>query len=136
MRVILHEESRHKKFNSSSIDVDQGIYGIGKFLPKTIVKVNWLFFINSYYVSQWRELTQNLKSCFPKNINNFKSISYQFCTLRNWPVSSPHYHTTTPGHYTNVSKVHWVVHKNNESEGLNNEFQVVRVLVECFLNLK
>ena len=37
------------------------------------------------YVLQWRELTQNLKSCFPKNVNNSKSISYQFCTLRNWP---------------------------------------------------
>ena len=65
--------------------VDQGIYGIGKLLPKTIVKVNWLFFINSNYVLQWRESTQNLKYCFPKNINNCKSISYQFCTLRNWP---------------------------------------------------
>ena len=73
--------------------VDQGIYRIGKLLPKTIVKVNWLFFINSNYVLQWRELTQNLKSCFPKNLNNGKSISYQFCTLQNWPhpaVSNSH----------------------------------------------
>ena len=59
--------------------VDQGIYGIGKLLPKTIVKVNWLFFINSNYVLQRRELTQNLKSCFLKIIKNCKSISYQFC---------------------------------------------------------
>ena len=77
--------------------VDQGIYRIGKLLPKTIVKVNWLFFINSNYVLQRRELTQNLKSCFPKNLNNSKSISYQFCTLQNWPhpaVSNSHLSAT------------------------------------------
>lgn len=38
------------------------------------------------YVLQRKGLTQNSKSCFPKNLNNFKSISYQFCTLRNWPA--------------------------------------------------
>ena len=42
------------------------------------MKVNWLFFINSNYVLQGRDLTQNKKSCFPKNVNNCKSISHQF----------------------------------------------------------